>query len=91
MTNLIARIAAVAALALATVPVIAVGAAHAETRTVIGVSDLDFARSSDVARFDRRVSHAAFKVCPSAGRAGLRASAACQDDVKAQAATYTGD
>jgi UrcA family protein len=92
MTNLIARIATVAALALATVPVVAVGAAHAETRdkTTIGVSDLDFARSSDVARFGQRVNQAAYKVCPSAGRAGLRAAAACEMDVKAQAVEKLG-
>lgn len=84
MSNLVTRIASVAAIALAALPIVAVGAAHAETRSaVIRVADLDFARPADIATFERRVSLVASKLCPTRG--GLRQAIACEKDVRQQA------
>lgn len=89
MSIFVARIASVAAIALAALPIVAVGAAHAETRkAVIQVADLDFARPADIATFERRVSLVASKLCPTQG--GLREAVACEKDVRQQAISRLG-
>lgn len=89
MSTFVTRIAAVAAIALAALPVVAVSAAHAETRAaVIPVADLDFARPADVATFEKRIRVASSKLCPTRG--GLRAAVACEKDVRQQAHAKLG-
>jgi UrcA family protein len=62
MNTLIAKITNVSFLAVAALPIIALGFAHAEP-AAIKLSDLNMSRPADVRTLDARVDHAANKVC----------------------------
>ncbi|HEY5409675.1 MAG TPA: UrcA family protein [Caulobacteraceae bacterium] len=62
MNALLAKTANVSMLALAAMPLIAIGIARAEPATV-RLSDLNMSRPADVRTFDARVERAANKVC----------------------------
>lgn len=83
MNTFTARFAALAALALAAVPVVAVGSANAQTVARITVSDLDFSRAEDVAVFNARVGNAQQQFCGIQKRT-LTDAANCRDAVRAE-------
>ena len=91
MSNIIARIASVAAIALAAVPVVAAGSAYAETTVRrINVADIDFSRADHVAKFESRITRAAYALCPVESRQNLAQAAACRQQLRDQAVAKLG-
>lgn len=85
MTNLIARIAGYATLALAAAPVAAlVTPAHAAGHERVYVSDLNLATAAGKATLEKRVDHAVRHFC--AAEQNLTERAACQTAVREEAA-----
>lgn len=85
MTNFAARIAGVATLALAVVPVAALTtAAHASTagRTIV-VADLDLTTPAGMDAFEARLHDATRRICR--GETALATQAACVKGVQAEA------
>jgi UrcA family protein len=89
MSKIVTRIASAAAIALAAVPVLAAGAAHAESRRVV-VSDIDFGRAEDVARFDARIHRVAWDLCPLAARQNTAKAEACRQQIRTRAVAMLG-
>jgi len=84
MFDLITKSAAVASLAIAALPFIALGSAHAQTATV-RISDLNMSRPSQVQVFNGRVERAADRFCAShADPRNLNSVAACKAGVRAE-------
>jgi UrcA family protein len=86
MTNFTARIAGVATLALAVLPVAALSTAHAATHvpTSVRVADLDLSTASGKAIFAARADHAARIYC--SREQALDLKAACEGGVRAELA-----
>ena len=86
MTTFTARIAGVATLALAVLPVAALSTAHAATRapTSVHVADIDFATAAGQATFAARVGAAAHRYC--SGERSLDLKAACEAGVRSEVA-----
>jgi UrcA family protein len=89
MTNYTARIAGIATLALALLPVAALSTAHAATASApaaqsVQISDLNLASASGQAIFAQRTDAAAYHFCRDERR--LDARAACQAGVRAEVA-----
>jgi UrcA family protein len=90
MTNLTARIASVATLALALLPAVALSTAHAANASVpyaaqsVRVSDLNLASASGKATLSQRADTAARHFC--SDELNLAAKAACQAGVRAEVA-----
>ena len=85
MIALINKTTAVAGLALAALPFVALGFAHAATPTAtIKIADLNLSRPADVRVFEQRVDSAAGKLC--SDYVALGANAACRHAVRAEAA-----
>ncbi|MFL5294946.1 MAG: UrcA family protein [Phenylobacterium sp.] len=85
MTNFAARIAGVATLALAALPVAALTtAAHAATHVPasVRIADLNLATSAGRAAFDQRIDVAARKFCSTESSLDLKAG--CQRGVRAE-------
>ena len=90
MNALLAKTANVSMLALAAMPLIAISFARAEPATV-RISDLNLSRPADVRAFDRRVDHAATKVCSDVIDARqLDRSETCRQAVRAEAKDKLG-
>ena len=90
MNALLAKTANVSMLALAAMPLIAIGFARAEPATV-KLSDLNMARPADVRTFDARVDHAAGKVCSDVIDARqLARFEACRQAIRAEAKAKLG-
>ncbi len=84
MFDFIAKSAAVASLAIAALPFIALGSAHAQTATV-RISDLNLSRPAQVQVFNGRVERAASTFCAShADPRNLNSVAACKAGVRAE-------
>jgi len=88
MKNVTARIAGIATLALAILPVAALSTAHAETATPyfaqrVAVGDLNLASGAGKATFAQRVDRAAQRFCSNERSLDLRA--ACQAAVRTEA------
>lgn len=87
MNKIVARVAAVAALALAATPIIGLSAAHAAERQEpvarIPVGDLRLSDPADAKQFARRVDMAARETCDAFGNRAL-AARACLADFKAE-------
>jgi UrcA family protein len=85
MSNLPAKLAGVATLALAVLPVAALTtAAHAQPAPQhIEIGDLDLSTKAGVAAFDERVQRVSWQMCRDA--ADLRARAACQSAIHEEA------
>ena len=62
MNNILAKIANVSLLALAALPLIALGVAHAQP-VRINISDIDLSNPAQVAALDARIDQAADKFC----------------------------
>ena len=84
MKNLTARVAGLATLALAALPIAALStAAHAGPHQRVQVADLNLATTSGKATFDTRVDTAARRFCYA--ERNLEQKAACQAGVRAEA------
>lgn len=84
MQNFITRSAAVASLAIAALPFIALGAAHAQTASV-QISDLNTSRPAQVQEFNNRVDQAADQFCAGyTDPRNLNGVAACKSGVRAE-------
>ena len=84
MFAFITKSAATASLALAALPFIALGAAHAQPATV-RISDLNMSRPAQVQVFNARVERAADKFCAGyADARELNRVAACKAGVRAE-------
>ena len=84
MLSLIAKSAAVATLAVAALPFIALGSAHAQTATV-QISDLSMSRPVQVQEFKNRVDQAADQFCAGyTDPRNLNGVAACKSGVRAE-------
>ena len=84
MFEVIAKSAAIASLAIAALPFIALGAAHAQTATV-RVSDLSLSRPAHVQVLNGRIDQAADKFCADyADQRDLGRVAACKSAVRAE-------
>ena len=82
MENFITKSAAVASLAIAALPFIALGVAHAQTATV-RISDLNLSRPSQVQVFNGRVEQAAERFCAGyTDPRNLNAVGACKSGVR---------
>jgi UrcA family protein len=93
MKNITARIAGVATLALAILPVAALSTAHAETATPyfaerVHIADLNLASGAGKATFAQRVDQAAQRFCRNERSLDLRA--ACQAAVRTEANEKAG-
>jgi UrcA family protein len=86
MTNFTARIAGVATLALAALPVAALSTAHAATYVPasVRVADLDLSTSAGKAAFDQRTQAAARHFC--SREMALDIKAGCEAAVRAEVA-----
>jgi UrcA family protein len=86
MFKLMEKAAEIGLVALAALPLVSLGAAHAQTATV-KISDLDLNQPAQAAVFERRLDRAAAKVCME--RAGssldLTSMAVCKAAVRAEA------
>ena len=83
MTNFASKIAGVATLALAALPMAALStAAHAAPTARVQVSDLNLASIEGVATFHQRVAVAARQICGE--EKGLRQQAACNAGVRTE-------
>lgn len=94
MTKTIARIALAAALATAALTTAGVASAHTTpvTRTArIMVSDLDFSRAAHVAKFEKRISRAAYDLCPIEARQNSAKAEACRSGLQSQAIAKLSD
>jgi UrcA family protein len=84
MTNFASKIAGVATLALAVLPVAALStAAHAATPVKVAVSDLDLSTQAGQRAFDARVAKAGVQLCREEGT--LRGRDVCEGAVRAEA------
>ena len=86
MTNFTARIAGVATLALAMLPVAALSTAHAATRAPVSVhvADIDLATAEGRSALVARAGAAAHRYCESETSLGMKA--ACETGVRADVA-----
>lgn len=85
MTSLLTKSINISLLAMAAVPLIAAGLAHAEPAGV-KISDLNLSRPADVRTFDARLDHASHQVCLSGPEAkDLGRFDACRKAVRAEA------
>ena len=85
MNAFLSKTANVSLLALAALPIIALGFAHAAPVS-IKVSDLNLSRPADVRVLDARIDHTASQICVSSQSAGdLTQLAACRKAVRAEA------
>ncbi len=84
MTNFTARIAGVATLALAVLPVAALSTAHAATYVPakVQVADIDLATASGQATFEQRVDRAARQFC--SREMALDIKAGCEAGVRSE-------
>jgi UrcA family protein len=83
MFNLIEKATGFGLLALAALPIVSLGAAHAET---VKVSDLDLRQPAQAAVFEQRLDRAATRIC--SGRvliSDLTAMSVCKRAVRAEA------
>ncbi|MDB5475501.1 MAG: hypothetical protein JWP49_1012 [Phenylobacterium sp.] len=85
MTNFAAKIAGIATLALAALPVVALSTnAHAAPAPVtVKVADLDLGSRAGLTAFDRRVQQAGARLCHD--QQGLTAKDGCEQAVRAEA------
>ena len=84
MISFITKSAAVASLAIAARPCIALGAAHAQTASV-QISDLNMSRPAQVQEFNNRVDQAADQFCAGyTDPRNLNGVAACKSGVRAE-------
>ena len=82
MNTLLAKTANLSLLALAALPIVALGFAHAEPVKVT-ISDLNLSRPADHRTFDARVERAADQYCSIIDARELARVAACKEAVRA--------
>ena len=80
----VSRIAATAAIALAALPIVAVGAAHAETRAPAAISKVDFSRAENVVAFNGRVAALQRQFCSNGQKRSVADADACREAVRAE-------
>jgi UrcA family protein len=86
MTKFIARIAAAAVIALVGAPLVAAGAANAQTAPArIQVSKLDLSSAEGAAAFEARLNAVEHRFCVAGEKRSISDTAACRQAIRAEA------